>query len=94
MGREYTADTPSTKEKPSHRVLLKTTHGMLVISLFTHNADKSVQNAFQKQLVEDLGVGNDIKNFIINTLESAIIEVADDKSKVKPSNVNFADLNK
>lgn len=95
MSREFNSEenTSFTKDKPSHRVLLKTKYGILTISLFTHNADKSENNAFQKQLIDDLGVGTDMRNFIINNLESAIIEVASDKAKVKPSGVNFADLN-
>lgn len=96
MSREFNSEDSVgfTKEKPSHRVLLKTKFGTLTISLFTHNSDKSENNAFQKQLVEDLGVGTDMRNFILNNVESAIIEVASDKTKVKPSGVNFADLNK
>lgn len=95
MAREYTADTVvGPKEKPTHRVNIKTSiGGYLTISLFTHNADKSENNAFQKKLVEGLGVGTDIKNFLINTIESAIIEAAD-KPKVELPDINFADLNK
>ena len=84
----------STKDKPTHKIVIKTNvGGVLTISLFTHNADKSENNAFQKKLVEALGVGTDVKNFLVNTIESAILE-ASEKPKVELPTINFADLNK
>lgn len=82
------------KEKPTHRIILKTNvGGYLTISLFTHNSDKSENNAFQKKLVEALGVGTDVRNFLINTIESAMLESVE-KPKVELPSINFADLNK
>jgi len=95
MAREYTAETVvGSKDKPTHRINIKTSiGGYLTISLFTHNSDKFENNAFQQKLVEALGVGTDIKNFLINTIESATIEAAE-KPKVELPDINFADLNK
>lgn len=96
MAREFDENNAVTgsKDKPTHRIVLKTNvGGYLTISLFTHNADKSENNAFQKKLVEALGVGTDVRNFLINTIESAILEAAE-KPKVELPAINFADLNK
>lgn len=84
----------STKDKPTHKIIVKTNiGGVLTISLFTHNIDKNENNRFQKKMVDALGVGTDVKNFLINTIESAILEAAE-KPKVEMPDINFVELNK
>ena len=82
MAREYTAEnTGSNKNQPTHKIVVETEFGNLTVSLFTKN------NAFHAQLAEAFN-NEDIKNFLVNKMTSAIVSKINDVVEINTDTVS------
>ena len=82
MAREYTAEqTGSSKNQPTHKIVVETEFGNLTVSLFTKN------NQFHAQLAEAF-TGEDVANFIRNKMTSALVSKINDVVEINSTTVD------
>ena len=82
MAREYTAEqTGSSKNQPTHKIVVETEFGNLTVSLFTKN------NQFHAQLAEAF-TGEDVANFIRNKMTSAVVSKINDVVEINSTTVD------
>ena len=82
MAREYTAEqTASSKNQPTHKIVVETEFGNLTVSLFTKN------NQFHAQLAEAF-TGEDVANFIRNKMTSALVSKINDVVEINSTTVD------
>lgn len=82
MAREYTAEqTGSSKNQPTHKIVVETEFGNLTVSLFTKN------NQFHAQLAEAF-TGEDVANFIRNKMTSALLSKINDVVEINSTTVD------
>ena len=81
MAREFTENTGSNKNQPTHKIVVETEFGNLTVSLFTKN------NAFHAQLAEAFN-GEDVANFIRNKMTSAQLTKITDVVEINSTTVD------
>ena len=81
MAREFTENTGSNKNQPTHKIVVETEFGNLTVSLFTKN------NAFHAQLAEAF-TGEDVANFIRNKMTSAVVSKINDVVEISSTTVD------
>lgn len=74
--------------KPTHKIVVKTTYGDLQVSIFANS-----KNTFHKQLAEAFEHGEDITKFLGSITESAVIEEIKDVEVSKDTVSLFKSLN-
>ena len=81
MAREFTENTGSNKNQPTHKIVVETEFGNLTVSLFTKN------NAFHAQLAEAFN-NEDIKTFLVNKMTSALVSKITDVVEINSTTVD------
>ena len=82
MAREFTENTGSNKNQPTHKVVIETEFGNLSVSLFTKN------NAFHAQLAEAF-INEDIKIFLVNKMTSAQLTKINDVALISDDQISM-----
>lgn len=81
MAREFTENTGSNKNQPTHKVVIETEFGNLTVSLFTKN------NNFHAQLAEAF-TGEDVANFIKNKMITAQLTKISDVVEINTDTIS------
>lgn len=88
MAREFTENTGSNKNQPTHKIVVETEFGNLTVSLFTKN------NQFHAQLAEAF-TGEDVANFIRNKMTTAVVSKITDVVEINSDTISaFKNANK